>query len=309
MRWAAWILLLAPQALFAAHAQVPGYTFQVQVDEVTLPFRALGSDGRPVMDLHLTDLILRDDGREPQKVLSFSHLTRQPIRVGLLIDVSPSISGDAIDRSQDIASLFAEKFLRPTTDHAFVMKFDSDQKFLSPWIDSPAAIESAISSVGNERNGRMGGTAIYDALYRGVHDEIVRQTAPGEGSNAILLFSDGDDNVSHARLNDVIDICQKTNTTIYVFSTHPESRFDAGEKNLRELSAQSGGRVFYDQDTPGIEGDLRTVEADLRDYYLLVYRPASLKPNGAFHRIRLECLRKDVAINARTGYGAPRATP
>jgi VWFA-related protein len=308
MRTFAGILLLLGPAALTAQTQQPGYTFQVQVDEVTLPFRAVGVDGRPVTDLQREDFYLRDNGKEPKKILSFSHLTDQPIHTGILLDVSASIEGSALYWSQDIASLFAGDFFRPSTDEAFAMKFDFDQKFLSGWINHPAAIQSAISAVGNERNSRMGGTAIYDALYRAIRDQIAQQTAPGQGSNAILLFSDGDDNASHARFSDVIDICQKTNTTIYVFSSNPHSHFDAGEKNLRDLVAQSGGRIFYDRDAAGVRHDLQTIEDDLRDYYLVVYKPAALKPNGAFHRIRLECLRKGVAMNARAGYLAPRAS-
>lgn len=299
-------LLIVLLAAATATAQERGYTFQVQVNEVTLPFRAVDAEGRPVTNLHPADLDLRDNGKEPRKILSFTHLTDQPLRIGILIDVSPSIGSDAVHRSQDIASLFMTQFFRPSSDKAFAMKFDFDQMFLSQWVSNPPEIESAVSSIGGETASRMGGTAIYDALYRGTRDMIVRQMAPGQRSNAILLFTDGYDNASHARLSDVIDISQKTNTTIYAFSVNRDSRFDEGEKNLRALVAESGGRIFHDWYAAGVRADLATVEADLRDYYLVVYRPASLKPNGAFHRIRLACLRQDVQIAARTGYTAPQ---
>ena len=286
--------------------QDPGYTFQVQVNEVTLPFRASGINGLPVTDLRQADFYLRDNGKEPLRILSFSHLTGQPIHVGILLDVSASIEGSSLYLGQDIASTFVADFLHPPSDQAFAMKFDFDQKFLSGWVSNPAVMEAAISSAGNERNSRMGGTAIYDALYRGIRDQIAKQTAPGQGSNAILLFTDGDDNASHARFNDVIDICQRTNTAIYGFSANPKSNFNAGEKSLRDLVAQSGGRIFYDRDPDALRADLRTISDDLRDYYLVVYRPASLKSNDAFHRVRLQSLRRGVTINARAGYYAPQ---
>lgn len=282
------------------------YTFQVQVNEVTLPFRAVDDHGRPVEDLHLSDLCLTDNRKAPRKILSFSRLTDQPVRIGFLLDASASINGDSLYLSQDIASLFAHEFLRPATDDAFVSWFDFEQKFLTPWTNNPPVIESAISRIGSDRRSRMGGTAIFDALYRGIRDEIAQQTVAGRNSNAILLFSDGDDNASHARLDDVINICQRTNTSIYAFSSNPESRFNEGEKTLRQLAEQSGGRVFFDRDTPAIREDLRTVEQELRDYYLIVYRPAALKPNGAFHYIRLQSLRRGVEISARSGYYAPQ---
>ncbi|HEX4006736.1 MAG TPA: VWA domain-containing protein [Acidobacteriaceae bacterium] len=305
-RFALAALLLLP---LAAHPQVPEptTTFQVQVDEVTLPFRAYDANGHPVADLRLPDLSLRDNGKPPRRILSFARLTGQPIRVGILLDVSASIEGDSLSSSQDIASAFTGEFLRPPSDQAFVLQFDFDQKFLSGWLANRAALGSAISSAGRGRGSRMGGTAIYDALYRGVRDQIAQQTLPGQTSNAIILFSDGDDNASHARFTDVIEICQRTNTAIYVFSANPKSAFNTGEKDLRSLTAQTGGRLFFDRDPDGIRRDLRTVEDDLRDYYLVVYRPARLKPNGAFHPVRLQSLRPGVAINARAGYYAPGA--
>lgn len=301
-------ILLAWLPGLALHAQTSGHgtTFQVQVNEVTLPFRAYDDVGRPVVDLRLPELLLRDNRKAPGKILSFTHLTDQPIRIGFLLDVSPSIEWSSLIRGQDTASLFATEFLRPRSDKAFVMKFDFDQKFLSGWSDNPPDLQEAISSIGDDRRSRMGGTAIYDALYRGVRDEIARQTTPGQNSNAVVVFTDGDDNASHARLSDVIDICERTNTAIYLFSSNTESRFDTGEKNLRELAAESGGRVFFDEDPAGIRDDLRTVEEDLRSYYLIVYRPAKLKPNGAFHHIQLETLRRNVEIDARAGYYAPQ---
>lgn len=302
------LLALLPASALHAQNSGRGATFQVQVNEVTLPFRAYDDNGRPVADLRLPELLLLDNRKPPAKVLSYTHLTDQPIRIGFLLDVSPSIEWSSVIRGQDTASLFATDLLRPRSDKAFVMKFDFDQKFLSGWSDNPLDIQEAISSIADDRRSRMGGTAIYDALYRGIRDEIVRQTTPGQNSNAVVVFTDGYDNASHARLSDVIDICQRTNTAIYVFSSNPESRFDAGEKNLRELAAKSGGRAFFDQAPAGIRSDLGTVEGDLRSYYLIVYRPANLKSNGAFHHIHLETLRRDVEIDARAGYYAPQSS-
>ena len=306
MRAAAGFGLIALSAAVAPGQQSDrDYTFQVEVNEVTLPFRASAGDGRPVADLHVSDLYLTDNREAPRKILSFAHLTDQPIRIGLLLDASASISSDSLYLSQDTASMFAREFLRPTTDDVFVSWFDFNQKSLTAWTNHPPTIESAISTIGGDRRSRMGGTAIYDALYRGIHDEIAQQTVAGRNSNAIVLFSDGDDNASHARLDDVIDICQRTSTAIYVFSSNPESRFDEGEKTLRQLAAQSGGRVFFDRDTSAIRDNLGAIEQELRDYYLIVYRPAKLRANGAFHHIRLQSLRQDVEIRARIGYYAP----
>ena len=58
---------------------------------------------------------------------------------------------------------------------------------------------------------------------------------------------------------------------------------------MAELAAKTGGRVFYDDDSEaGIDNDLRTIEADLRNQYRLIYKPAELKRDGSYHRIELK---------------------
>ena len=106
--------------------------------------------------------------------------------------------------------------------------------------------------------------------------------------NFILLFSDGEDNASHADLKQAVDMCQRANTAIYAFRVESKYSSSSGPKTLAELTSQTGGRVFFDDDSDmGIYNDLRTIEADLRNQYRLVYKPENLKHDGSFHRIDL----------------------
>jgi Ca-activated chloride channel family protein len=101
-------------------------------------------------------------------------------------------------------------------------------------------------------------------------------------------------------------MCQRTNTAIYAFRVHPESRFSDGPKTLTQLASQTGGRVFKNEDSDkAIYDDLRTVEADLRNQYRLIYKPAELKHDGSFHRIKLKGPERVESIDVRTGYYAP----
>jgi hypothetical protein len=47
------------------------------------------------------------------------------------------------------------------------------------------------------------------------------------------------------------------------------------------------------------------VEADLRNQYRLVYRPAELKHDGSFHRIELKAPDRVDSLHVRSGYYAP----
>ncbi|HYK38320.1 hypothetical protein [Alloacidobacterium sp.] len=96
------------------------------------------------------------------------------------------------------------------------------------------------------------------------------------------------------------------NTAIYVFRTEPKFSFSSGPTNLAALASQTGGRVFFDDGfEAGTTSDLRVIEADLGNQYLLVYRPADLKHDGSFHLIELRGPERVDSINVRSGYYAP----
>ena len=102
-------------------------------------------------------------------------------------------------------------------------------------------------------------------------------------------------------------MCKRTNTAIYAFRAESKSSFfSTGPKILAELASESGGRVFYDDDSEaGIDNDLHTIEADLRNQYRLIYKPAELKHDGSFHHIELKAPERVGSVNVRSGYYAP----
>jgi Ca-activated chloride channel homolog len=124
--------------------------------------------------------------------------------------------------------------------------------------------------------------------------------------NFILLFSDGEDNASHSSLKLAVDMCRRTDTAIYAFHPEPKFSLSTGPKILEELAEESGGRVFYDDGSEAeIDNDLRTIEADLRNQYRLIYKPPELKHDGSFHRVELKAPERVDSITIRSGYYAP----
>jgi len=281
----------------------PVYTLPVRVDEVNVVFSASDFNGRPINDLELSDMRLLDDGKRQKKIVKFEHRTDLPLRAGILVDVSGSMAGDH-PFLQLATNLFAERILRSNSDQAFMMRFASMQKMVQNWTNSSDALRAANDSHWNSLGLK---TAIYDAVYIAVRDQFAKQAVNTTGTaNVILLFSDGVDDASHARLEDVMDICQQTNSRIYVFYYGSKSRFDDGQKNLRDLAGGTGGRVFYDDDAAHALNDLRIVENDLRNNYLIVYKPSKIKDDGKFHAISLTSPTRGGVITTRSGYYAAR---
>jgi Ca-activated chloride channel family protein len=283
----------------------PVVNFNVAVDEVVVTFHAEDANGLPINDLRQEELTLLDDGKPPGKILSFKPETDVPIRAAFMIDTSDSMEKSLFE-GRIIARKYTQMLFRQQTDQAFVMDFGSASKIAQPWTDDANLLSNAIREVVLGGENPVKGTRLFDALYRACFYEFGK-TGPAASGNFILLFSDGEDNASHASMKDVIESCQNTNTAIYVFRAEDSSgRYSAGPKILAELAAQSGGQVFnLDSADAVINSDLRRIEANNRNQYRVVYKPAELKHDGAFRRIQLLAKERAGEIVSRSGYYAP----
>jgi Ca-activated chloride channel homolog len=303
------IVLLFAQVLrtdsAATTQSASSYSLQVSVDEVILNFHAADAHGLPINDLKLDELNLRDTGKPPRKILAFELLQDFPIRAGILMDTSSSMR-EHLAANRAISIKYAQSLLRQQTDQAFVMNFGKVSNVVQPWTNNPilltAGIRKAPGSIG-----RIGNTtAIFDAIYAACRYQFGKINHAASG-NFILLFSDGEDDSSYLPLKQAVDTCQSTNTSIYAFRAETETSFvSTGPTVLAELASETGGRVFRDNDSEAnLFDDLQTIEADLRNQYRLVYRPADLKHDGSFHRIELKIPERVDSIVVRSGYYAP----
>jgi Ca-activated chloride channel homolog len=297
---------LAEARLARAQAQsAQPFGLKVSVDEVNLSFHATDANGLSINDLKVDELSLRDNGKPPRRIVDFRTPQDFPIRAGILMDMSPSMEETSLfDRA--IAIEYAQKVLQQQTDVAFIMKFDRLSQISQPWTNNPGALASGVRNHVHlaDGNTRMSGTALFDALYGACLNQFAHiDSASG---NFILLFSDGEDNASRASFEQAVDMCQRANTAIYSFRPRSTKMFSSGPKTLNELATQSGGRVFHDDEAEtDIYQDLLLIETDRRSQYRLIYRPASLKRDGSFHRIDLKAPERVGSIVVRSGYYAP----
>lgn len=302
LTWFAYAHCTVSQTNADAAQGAAAYGFRVSVDEVSLTFHAADVHGLPINDLKLDELSLLDDGKAPRRILAFRSLQDYPIRAGILIDTSESME-QHLPGNRAISIKYAERLLRQTTDQAFVMDFGTISNVTQPWTSDPVALTAGIHRATAGRENPLGGTAIFDTVFRACFSEFGKIDHAASG-NFILLFSDGEDNASHTSLKEAVDICQRSNTAIYAFRAEAQPNFfSTGPKALAELASETGGRVFHDDDSEaGIYDDLRTIETDLRNQYLLIYKPAELRHDGSFHHIELKASERVDSIKVRSGY-------
>jgi Ca-activated chloride channel homolog len=295
-------LLILTLLVRSAGSQVR-YRLSVSVDEVSVTFHAADVHGLPINDLKLEELSILDNGR-PGKVLAFQFLQDFPIRAGILLDTSESME-EYLPRNRAISIEYANRLLRQQTDPAFVMDFNFLSQIAQPWTNNAVALTAGIHKFTTYGQSRIAGTAIFSAIYQACLNQFDKIDHAASG-NFILLFSDGEDNASHAYLHHAVEMCQRSNTAIYAFHPEPKYGSSSGPRTLAEVTSETGGRLFHNDDSEAeIYRDLQTIEADLRNQYRLVYKPAELKRDGSFHHIELRGPARADNIIIRSGYYAP----
>jgi len=281
------------------------YRLTLPVNEVSLTFHATDAHGLPVNDLKAGEVTLLDNGRPPRRIVAFQLMQDFPIRGGILVDTSESMSPH-LPKARAIATKYAERLLRAQTDRAFVMDFGLVSAIRQSWTGNPAKLAAAIQTIEPGKENPLGGTRLFDTIFRACFN-LFAKTDNAASGNFVLLFTDGVDNASYVSLAEAVDQCQHSNTAVYAFRAEADpGASSTGPKKLAELASQTGGRVFSEEDSEAaIDEDLRTIEADLRNQYRLIYNPAQIRHDGAFHRIVLLGPDRVASINVRSGYYAP----
>lgn len=305
---ATFLILCAPsRSAFSqdANSTPPGadqpYTLNVAVNEVKVTFHVADSKGDPVEHLKKSDVQLTDNGKPQGRFVAFHEYSDLPIRVGFLIDNSPSMN-DQLQRTQAIATELATQFFRPNSDRAFVMGFGIDNRVTQDWTGDSNAVSQGITAALSRESYEREGTAMFDAVYKACRDNFPGEAAALSG-NFILLFTDGEDNSSHVWEAEAVDMCQRARTAIYVFDPEWKARASRGQQILEDLVSQTGGRVFYESKL-SVHDALAETVSDMRYQYELIYSPPALKRDGSFHKIKIRCTRPHSQIQSRSGYYA-----
>ncbi|MGC2639870.1 MAG: VWA domain-containing protein [Acidobacteriaceae bacterium] len=297
-----------PPALPAATANpapAPGggddstQTLKVSVNEVYLVFAVTDRHGHFIRDLKQSDFALLDDHKAPAQVYSFTQQTNLPLRVGILIDTSTSIRS-RFQFEQQAAQSFLLQILRPASDRAFIEGFDVTPDYRQDWTNDVDALTRGIDAL---RPG--GGTALYDAVYSACRDKLLTARGQEPVRKAIVLVSDGDDDQSHALLDDAVKECQRADTNIYAISTNVSPSRDRGDDILQKMAIATGGKAFFPLNIEDMPVSFQAIQDELRSQYALVYKPADFKADGSFRPIYLFCLDRRYAVRVREGYFAP----
>ena len=143
------------------------------------------------------------DEKHPQEISFFSD-DDAPVSVGVIFDVSGSMSGDKVKRARDALSHFIQT--SHDSDEYFLIAFNSRVQLLLDRTRDGNAVLDRLTFVQTKNN-----TALYDACYLGV-ERVQRGTHP---KRALLLISDGQDNNSRYTFNELRRVLKESDVVVY----------------------------------------------------------------------------------------------
>jgi Ca-activated chloride channel family protein len=271
---------------------------KVNVNLVLVPVTVTDPMDRAVTGLDREDFEIID-GKASQEIKHFSKQDA-PISVGVILDCSGSMK-TKIERAREAVTAF----LRTGNPE--------DEFFLVTFADRPEEIAGFGDSIENMQSHLVmtvpkGRTALLDAVYLG----ITKMRQAKFQKRALLIISDGGDNHSRYTEGELKSLVREADVIIYAigiydhyFNTMEEA---LGPSLLGQITRVTGGRAIAVDNPNDLPGIAKKIGVELRDQYLLGYRPSQERQDGKFHKIKVKMRihRKlpRLRVYAKSGYYA-----
>ena len=252
----------------------------INTDLITFTVTVTDIYGRFVSGLGKNAFSIFDD--KQQQEISFFSDDDSPVSVGILFDVSGSMSGEKVRRAREALAHFVQT--SHDRDEYFLIAFNSRAQLLMDRTRDGNAVLDKLLFVQTKNN-----TALYDACYLGV-ERVQRGTHP---KRALLLISDGQDNNSRYTFNELRRVLKESDVTLYAIGILSGSDVGSslgmeGQGILDELAGVSGGKAFYPRTAAEMDDIFEQIALELRHQYSIGYRPPNFVNDGKWHHIKVK---------------------
>jgi VWFA-related protein len=192
----------------------------------------------------------------------------------LVIDISGSMNESGkLQSAKDAANAYVKQ-MRPG-DKAGLVTFNTQVAYVQPITADPAALAASINNLKAQND-----TAMYDALSQAV--QILKDVS---GRKAVIVLTDGLDNVSKTSVDTVIEQIGPSGLSISTIGLgNPEqsgSNSGLDEAGLRTLAERAGGVYGYANDPATLQSLYERYARALQSEYQITYTSPSALRDGA----------------------------
>lgn len=284
------ILLAADSA-----AQTP--TFGSSVEAVYVDV-FVTRDGEPVLGLPVSAFELRDGGvTEPVELVAVESL---PLTALLVFDTSSSVAGEKLEALRRASEAFLDG-LR-AEDELGVLSFSHEVSWRARPTRDREAVRRALLACR-----ATGGTALWDGLHAGLG------LLPTRARSLVVVFTDGEDNMSWLEEAQVRAAAQQSNAVIHVvglrsanavgtaFLKHRQGNPEPDHvRALRQTAEVTGGRFWTAESPDRLRTAFAAIVAAMNTRYVLRFEPS--RSGIGWHPIQLRLHGAKGDVRARGGY-------
>jgi Ca-activated chloride channel family protein len=263
-----------------------GYTERVDVNVVQVTVTVSDGHGKFVRGIPQSAFHVLEDG-QPQAITHFAS-EDVPLELIAAIDISGSMA-PAMPKLKTAVKRFLGDI--PTQDQVTLLGFNDNIFTVTRKSIDPADRMKAV-----DRLAPWGSTALYDVLLRGI-EMLGRQT----GRKALVVFTDGEDQGSHATIGDVERRLQSSDVTLYMIGQGRGVTLEPLRKIMERLSTPTGGRALFTDSVDELHAAFADLLDELSNQYLLGYAPTNTKRDDNWRRIKVD-VDGQHDVRARQGY-------
>jgi Ca-activated chloride channel homolog len=291
--------VMPPPAVAGVQANHAGSVIKKDVDLVLVPVTITDKDNNLITGLDKENFKLYENKHE-QEIKHFSS-EDMPVSIGIILDTSGSMK-TKINRAQDAVRQFCDR--ANAQDEFFMITFADRPNTVGNFTSDPQKLEQNLFFVNAE-----GRTSLLDAIYLGLQ----KMNRAKYRRRALLIISDGGDNHSRYTEHEVISLVKEADVMVYAVGiydhTFPTEEELLGPQLLSSIAEISGGRAFSVDDPDDLPPIAARVGEELRNQYVLGYRPNEIPRDGKWHKIRVKLQVPQgwrfLHVRAKTGYYAP----
>jgi Ca-activated chloride channel family protein len=265
-----------------------GYAERVDVDVVQVTITVSDGRGRFVRGIPQGSFHVFEDGH-PQAISHFAN-EDVPLELVAAIDISGSMA-PAMPKLKTAVKQFLGEV--PGQDQVTLLGFNDNVFTLTRKTTDPAERMKAV-----DRLAPWGSTALYDVLLRGV-EMLGRQT----GRKALVVFTDGEDQGSHATITDVERRLQSSDVTLYMIGQGRGVTMEPLRRIMERLATPTGGRALFTDSIDELHDAFAELLDELSNQYLLGYQSSNSKRDDQWRKIKVD-VDGHHDVRARQGYRA-----
>jgi len=272
------------------------YTYKTEVQEVQLYASVYDQHQRMITNLNRNDFAVFEDN-QAQQITSF-RLMDVPVSLGILVDNSGSMRDKRPAVNQ--AALNLVRSSNPA-DEVFIVNFNDESYIDQDFTSNIGRMKEALDKVDSR-----GGTALYDAVIASA-DHLAKNGT--KDKKVLIVVTDGEDNSSRESLERAVRTLQDENGpvvyTIGIMGEEHEAK--RAKRALTQLALETGGVYFFPKDATEVDEISRTVAHDIRNQYIIGYKPTRPQTQGGYRTVKVEARASGygkLQVRTRSGYYA-----